>query len=295
MLDVLGILPPTYYLDGILTEKPIEKSCKRVEAHYKLIVGKPAIRNNIINCFKRTKLQLAGIFVSPLALADAVFNDEDKESGCALIDFGAGVTSVVVYAQNELVQLSVFPLGGNVITKDLTSLELIESQAEQLKITYGSAVKEKNTQVDEKEGIALNKINTIVEARSKEIVENVFMQVKLTGKLDAIEKIVLAGNASSLKNLQDLVHDRFKKETFFSIIGEEWIEGVDDRIGNPLYMTAISLLIKGTENCIYSEETIQDVEKRNPNEGEKKEKIKEKKSEGGNFFDRLIEGLINPD
>jgi len=286
LLDVLGVSTPVYYANGILTEKPAGVACKRIEAHYSLIVGKPAIRNNIVNCINRTKYKLAGIIVSPTALADAIFSPDEKELGCALIDFGAGVTSVAVYKQKELIHFSVIPLGGNLITRDLKSLSLVESQAEQLKITYGSAIHEKNAQVDDKEGVALQKINTVVEARTKEIVENVYAQIKSTGKMDALEKIVLAGGASSLKNLPELIRERFKKEIVFSTIRKELIADNDDRIGDPRYMTAISLLINGTTNCIsHDPEIIQDIKTLEP----------QKPSRGASFFGDLWNAITNPD
>ena len=302
MLDVLGISSPIYYVDGALVENPVGIPCKRIEAHYKLIVGKPAIRNNITNSIKRTKIKLAGIIVSPLALADTIFSRNEKELGCALIDFGAGVTSVVVYKQKELVHLSVIPLGGNLITRDLTSLRLVESEAEQLKITYGSAVLGKNKEnadsIEAREGIGLHEINTVVEARAREIVENVYAQIKSTGEMDALKTIVLAGGASALKNLQDLVRERFKKEVCFSTIGKEWMEENDTRIGNPRYMTAISLLIKGTESCVYVPPPVSAWEEDKPEEKKGKGKAKKSKegdTEGGNLFKRLIEEILKQD
>ena len=285
LFDVLGISSPAYYANGVLTEKPAGVPCKCIEAHYSLIVGKPAIRNNIVYCINRTKYKLAGIIVSPMALADAIFSSDEKELGCTLIDFGAGVTSVAVYKQKELIHLSVIPLGGNLITKDLKSLSLVESQAEQLKITYGSAIHEKNAPVDDKEGVALQKINTVVEARAKEIVENVYAQIKSTGKMDALEKIVLAGGASSLKNLPELIRERFKKEVAFSAIRKEWIIDNDDRIGDPRYMTAISLLINGTTNCISYDPPPVIM----PNEPSP-----DPPPPGVGFFERLWKDLTNP-
>jgi len=314
MLDVLAIFPPAYYangvsanspsgvptdsLSGVPTDSPSGIPCKSIEARYRLIVGKPAIRNNIKNSIERSRVKLAGIIVSPLALADAIFSRDEKELGCALIDLGAGVTSVVVFKKKNLIHLSVIPFGGNVITRDLASLRFVESEAEQLKITYGSAVPEKDkTSIDAFEarnGIGLHEINTVVGARAREIVENIYAQIKSTGEMDTLEKIVLAGGASALKNLQALVRERFKKEVGFSTIRKEWMtDGNDDRIGNPCYMTAISLLIKGVENCIVIPST-----QTNPGKDEiKKEKmmplkpIKDEDTKGGSFFTGLFNKL----
>ena len=309
-LDVLGISPPAYYVDGKLTDNPVGVPGRRVEAHYKLIVGQLAVRNNILKCFeyinKNSDISLAGIFVSPLSLAETMLGQDDKELGCALIDFGAGVTSVVVFKRNKLVYLNVIPLGGNLITKDLTNLPLVETDAERVKITYGSAMmikdKEPTVLLDVKDGIGLREINTVVEARAKEIVENVYAQVRFSKEIDALGAgIFLAGGASALKNLQELVQERFKQDVRFSTIRKEWMEQEDDRMGNPLYMTAISLLIKGTENCVSYEPS--QTQEQQPNEedkgGRRKKKGADSPSENepkmGNIFERIIKGILEQD
>ena len=307
MLDVLEVSSPTYYVDGKKEDNPVGVPCKRIEARYKLIVGQPAIRSHIKSCFEQIHhIELAGIIVSPLSLADTMLSQDKKELGCACIDFGAGTTSVVIYKGKQLGLLRVIPLGGNLITKDLTNLKLLESDAEQLKIKHGSAImnKEKDNPIlsDTKDGIGLRELNTVVEARTIEIVENVYAQVKQSGLMDQLGAgIVLAGGASALNNLQAYMQEKFKQEVCFSTIQKEWMENEDNRMGNPLYMTAISLLIKGTENCMtYTppptiEESIKkdDRKDRGGRKGGKQEE--NSGTQGGNFFQILIDKITNQD
>jgi len=303
--DVLGVSSPVYYVDGKMEANPVGVPCKRIEARYQLIVGNTSIRTNILKCFdhisKNADIQLAGIIVSPLSLADAMLSRDEKDLGCAMVDFGAGVTSVVVYKRNKLVYLSVIPLGGNLITKDLTNLPIVEADAERLKITYGSAmlVKEKEPAVlsDLKEKIGIREINTVVEARAKEIVENVYAQVKLSKEIDALGAgILLAGGASALQNLQELMQERFKQDVRFSTIQKEWMENEDDRMGNPLYMTAISLLIAGTDSCArYVPSQTQEqppVEGNTTGKGSKNtKKEKGENDKKPNFFEQIIDAI----
>jgi cell division protein FtsA len=254
MLDVLGSSPPVYYVDDKPADHPVGIPGKRIEARYKLIVGRPSIRNLIENSIKRTNVSLAGIIVSPQALADVLFTPDEKELGCALINFGAGVTSIVVYRGGTLIHLSVIPLGGRLITKDLTSLPLVESEAERLKTTHGSALinKEKEDAVIEIAGrkVDPNEINVIIEARAREIVDNVYARVKTTCEIDSLGSgVILAGGAAALKNLPELVRQCFRQDVRYSNIRKEWIDGDEESAGNPDYMTAVSLLIRGTENC----------------------------------------------
>ena len=261
MSDVLAIAPPVYYLDDKRTANPVGVSCRRIEARYKLVVGQPIIRNSIINSVEQQAgITVAGIIVSPLALAEAILTRNEKELGCAVIDFGAGVTSIVVYKNGHLAYLNVIPLGSDLITRDLTSLRLVETEAERLKITYGNAKPNENQEgsisLDSIDGIGTRKINLseidmVVEARTKEIVENVYVRMeenKLTHALGA--GVVLVGGGAALKNLQELVRETFKlQEVRYSTIRKGLMEEVGERIADPRYMSAISLLLQGTESC----------------------------------------------
>ena len=239
MSDVLAIAPPVYYLDDKRTSNPVGVSCRRIEARYKLVVGQPIIRKSIINSIEQQAgITVAGIIVSPLALAEAILTRNEKELGCAVIDFGAGVTSIVVYKNGYLAYLGVIPLGSDLITRDLTSLRLVESEAERLKITYGNAKPNENQEgsisLDTVDGIGTRKINLseidmVVEARAKEIVQNVYARIeenKLTNALGA--GIVLR----------------------YSAIRKGLVDDASDKVSDPRYMSALSLLLQGTESCV---------------------------------------------
>ena len=228
LLDVLDIAPAVYYLDGRQETKPVGVPCKRFEAHYKLVIGRASIRRDILNSIRdRAKINIAGIIVSPLALADAMLSKEEKELGCALVDFGAGVTSVCVYKDENLLHMSVIPLGGNLITRDIVSLQLTEAEAEKLKKEYGSAVLHKEGEGEvipvDMEGadrkIEVNDLNAVIEGRAKEIVENVYARINEVAELKSLGSgIVLAGCAAELRNLPELIQDRCKAKVRHSAI-----------------------------------------------------------------------------
>jgi cell division protein FtsA len=312
LLDILEIAPPVYYLDNKPTLHPQGIACNRIEARYKLIVGRPSVRKFIVTSLEFANIGLAGIIVSPLSLADAMLSRNEKELGCALINFGAGVTSVVIYRGGSLIHLSVIPLGSQLITKDLLTLKLSESEAERVKITYGSALLEtskdgpillgtKNN--GERQEIDRQDINVVVEARAKEIVENVYARVKEGIAPDLLEAgIVLAGKGSELNNLKSLVQNTFKLDTRYSTIQKDWLDGDDDIAGDPEFMTAISLLAKGTENCVTGISQPDEKEIEVEVESEPKSKpepkpeppvivIDEKKKKKKNFFKTIMKEL----
>ncbi|MDL2241859.1 cell division protein FtsA, partial [Bacteroidales bacterium OttesenSCG-928-L03] len=137
-LEVLDIVSPEYLIDGRLEPKPLGVIGHTIEARFQLILGRPSLKSNLEKCIPEGgKYSVAGYFITPLATAEAVLTDEEKLLGCALVEFGAGVTYVSVYKNGSLQLLSTIPLGGDVITKDIQTMNLLEADAERLKVGGG--------------------------------------------------------------------------------------------------------------------------------------------------------------
>ena len=261
MLDVLDIAAPVYYLDNQPETHPIGLGCSRIEAHYKLLVGRPSLRHAVTtNMAEQIKLDVAGVVVAPLALADLILTEQEKLKGCALIDFGAGVTSVTMYKDGSLAGLYVIPLGSHLITRDLMSLGMPEKEAERVKRTYGNAIWEKDNEqqmvtVDLADGqhsseIKLSDINMVVEVRSREIIENIYARMEDAGVAkDPGYSIVIAGNGAALKNMRGALSERFKMDVRYASVRKDLIADGEMIANNPEYTTAAALLLKGTENC----------------------------------------------
>lgn len=260
MLDVLAAVSPTYYVDNQPVENPVGVPGSKIEARYKLIVARPSLRSYIISSIRdRAKIEIAGILVSPLAMADVVLSADEKNLGCALIGFGAGVTTLTVYKGGNLASLSVIPLGSNLITKDIMSLHIVESEAERLKRTYGSAIQEKdketNIEVSSADGIGLREIplinfNNIVEARICEILENVYARLGETGLINELGAgVVITGGGSALKNLTEVIRERLKVDVRCSATRKGIISSGDINAANPELAVAIGLLQQGKDNC----------------------------------------------
>ncbi|WP_280765931.1 cell division protein FtsA [Parabacteroides sp. PFB2-10] len=256
---VYGIVSPTYYVDGKLEQNPVGVPFNKVEVHYKLIVGRPSIRRHIENSIERTGLELAGILISPLALSDAVLGEDEKKLGCALIDFGAGVTSVTVLKGGKLEKLAVIPLGGNLITKDLTSLHLVESEAERIKVDYGNAVadleSDETIRVHSADGVGLSgiklaEINYVIESRVKEILENVYARLGSEEVLKGLGAgLVITGGGSDMRNLMETMHKRLKMDIRWATLRQDLQD--DEAIPTPEYYVSIGLLSQGSINCAY--------------------------------------------
>jgi cell division protein FtsA len=202
---VLEIASTEYYIDGNLSEQPKGVFCKEIEAKFQLILGRPSLENCLEKSIKeKAGIEVAGFFISPLATAEIALTDRDKELGCALVEIGAGVTYLSIYKDKLLKYLVTIPLGGNTITKDLCSLDILEPEAEELKIKEGIASIESGKE---------EKCNEIIEARANEIVANVVERIKKSGYESLLGAgIIMTGGGSLLKNLDKRMAQKIEKQ-----------------------------------------------------------------------------------
>ena len=142
--EILDTAVQEYKVDSQYQQDPVGIQCTRLEGNYLNILQRKAFYKNFNKCFEVAGIAIAEMLNAPLALADAVLLEAERRSGCALIDIGAETTTVSVYSMNILRHLSVIPLGGANITKDIATLQMEESDAEKMKLKYASAYTENN-------------------------------------------------------------------------------------------------------------------------------------------------------
>jgi cell division protein FtsA len=114
-----------------------------VGANFHIITGdKNAIRN-INRSVEKSKLKVKDLVLQPLASAAAVMCEQDLEAGVAIVDIGGGTTDLAVFYEGILKHTAVIPFGGENITSDIKmGLGVLRTQAEKLKVQFGSALAE---------------------------------------------------------------------------------------------------------------------------------------------------------
>ena len=142
--EILDAAVQEYKVDSQYQLDPVGIQCMRIEGNFLNILQRKTFYKNLNKCFETAGINVAEMYLAPLALADSVLTETEKRSGCALIDMGADTTTVSVYSKNILRHLAVIPLGSNNITKDIASLQMEESDAEKMKLKYGSAYTDNN-------------------------------------------------------------------------------------------------------------------------------------------------------
>ncbi|MDR1370239.1 MAG: cell division protein FtsA [Dysgonamonadaceae bacterium] len=256
LYEVIEILSPEYYLDNQLISKPKGLECKKIEARYKLILGRPSIKNNLrTGVEQKARLKIAGYFTIPVASAEAVLVEREKELGCALVEFGAGVTYVSVYKNSFLKHLVAIPLGGYVITKDISTMNVLENEAEALKVNWGSALVELDDQVkiEDYPQIKINDLNDVIEARLDEIFANVLEQIKVSGFGDVLGAgIVITGGGSNLNKIADALRKKSGKEVRLAAVKKSLVNQAVDWANDNSNSAIVGILSLGKENCAAS-------------------------------------------
>ncbi|MCL6268052.1 cell division protein FtsA [Flagellimonas myxillae] len=261
--EIIHVLPQEYKVDGQSEIKePKGMYGGRLEANFHVVVGQVSSIKNIGRCIKSAGLDLGNITLEPLASAEAVLSQEEKEAGVALIDIGGGTTDLAIFKDGIIRHTSVIPFGGNVITEDIKEgCSIIEKQAELLKIKFGSAWPGENKDNEivsipglrgrEPKEITLKNLSKIIHARVVEIVEQVYVEIKNYGHEDQKKKliagIVLTGGGSQLKHLKQLVEYITGMDTRIGYPNEHLAGDSDEEIASPLYATAVGLLMNALE------------------------------------------------
>ena len=140
--EIIDVATQEYKVDAQYQVDPVGIPCSRLEGNFLNILWRKTFYRNLNTCFENAGVTIAELYPAPLALADCVLTESEKRTGCALVDFGADTTTVSIYYKNILRHLAVIPLGSNNITKDITSLQVEETEAEVMKLKYGKAINE---------------------------------------------------------------------------------------------------------------------------------------------------------
>jgi len=262
--EIIHVLPQEFKIDGQSEIKePIGMYGGRLEASFHVVVGQAASIRNVGRCIQSSGIELSGLTLEPLASADAVLSQEEKEAGVALIDIGGGTTDLAIFKDGIIRHTAVIPFGGNVISDDIKEgCSIIEKQAELLKVKFGSAWPGENKDNEivsipglrgrEPKEISLKNLSKIIHARVVEIVEQVFTEIKAYGHEDPRKKliagIVLTGGGAQLKHIKQLVEYITGMDTRIGYPNEHLAGNSDEEFSSPLYATAVGLVMNSIDN-----------------------------------------------
>ncbi len=257
--QIIDVIPQEFTVDNFQNiPNPIGYSGVKVGANFHIITGdKNAIRN-INRSVEKAGLITRDLVLQPLASAAAVMCDQDLEAGVAIVDIGGGTTDLAVFYEGILKHTAVIPFGGENITNDIkTGLGVLKTQAEQMKIQFGSALSDEAKSnafitIPGLRGMAPKEISVknlanIIQARMSEIMDFVSYHLKQVGLDNRMLNggIILTGGGSQLKHLLQLTEYVTGLNARIGFPNEHLSGGHIDELAKPMYSTCIGLILKG--------------------------------------------------
>jgi cell division protein FtsA len=242
-----------YYVDGqegILT--PVGMLGRQLEADFHIIHGIGTRVKNAVRCVKEIPLEVEDVVFNPLAAAQVVLNQQQKNLGALAIDIGGGTTDYLMYVDGAVRQSGSIGIGGDHITNDISmGLRIPMARAEKLKIeegsvTLGMALPGETVTLKDDSGFAGKEVeretlNTIIHMRVRETLELLRRHLEAGGDLHLMGAgIFITGGSSLLRGIDSLAQEIF--ELPVHITHAQTMSGLTSAFENPQFSTAIGLI-----------------------------------------------------
>ena len=254
--EILHVLPQDYIIDdqdGI--KEPLGMSGVRLEARVHLVTGAMTATQNIIKCCSRAGLNVADLVLMPLAAAEAVLSEEERDLGVAVVDIGSGTTDLNVFHDGAVKYTAVLPIGGNHVTSDITAgLRTPFADAERIKLRFGMAKAamvrdDERVEVPSAAGKSERTVSRqilceIIEPRMDEVFQIVRREIAKSGYEESLASgVVMTGGAMLLAGAIEMAEETFGMPTRLGT--PKQVGGLVDIISSPIYAASVGLVIYG--------------------------------------------------
>jgi cell division protein FtsA len=255
---ILHILPQEYIIDsqeGI--KEPLGMSGVRLEAKVHVVTCAVNASQNIEKCIRRCGLEVEEIILEQLASSYAVLTDDERELGVCLVDIGGGTTDIAIFTEGAIRHTGVIPIAGDQVTNDIAmALRTPTQYAEEIKIRYACALAQlagadqtiKVPGVGERGARDLSRqaLAEVVEPRYDELFTLVQAEIRRSGFEDVLAGgIVLTGGTAKMEGVVELAEEIFHMPV--RIGAPAGVQGMLDIVKNPIYSTAVGLLLFGVK------------------------------------------------
>ena len=251
---ILHVIPRDFSVDGNWgVRDPIGMYASSVEVESHVVMGDPTSIDNLVEAFRRTKVKLNGLIMEPLASAEAVLSEDEREMGVVMADIGGGTTHVSIFIDGSIWHSKVIPVGGFQISRDISiAFTTFYLAAEEAKIQYGHAVPDK---IDPEEDVNLpgfgnqgaalvsrHDLCQVINERVDELLRIIRREVNASG-LNGVPPggLVLTGGSAKLTGLQQLASSIWPGPVRIGVpSASAW---VPDNLEDPAFATGLGLLL----------------------------------------------------
>ena len=254
--EIIDVIRQDTYVDGELASNPVGMLGNKIEANFHVIIGQTSAAKNIVKCIQSAGLEMDYMILEPIASAQAVLDEEEKDAGVVLVDIGGGTTDIAIFKNKKIQHTAVIPFGGNIITEDIcTGCSIIKHYAEEVKVKFGSALASENRDDEvvsipgirgrEPKEISFKNLAHIIQARLEEIFELVNYEIqKAKSENQLIAGIVLTGGGAMMNHIQQLAEFKTGLEVRIGYPNEHLNKNTMKEMSSPMYSTGIGLVIE---------------------------------------------------
>lgn len=206
---------------GLKEDDVVGMFSDKLEGNFKVFIGQRYASDTIDSMFNIAGIAIARKLFLPCCNGSVILSEGEKENGVALVEIGAGVTSLVIYRNGIIRHFSSIQIGSDSITNDIKAcFSQHKSLAENIKLAFGSCdparlltledkiIQINNDEDGSSEQIQVRELAEVIEARTKEIMEAILYRIDESGQADQLRAgIVLTGGGANLRGLASVVRD----------------------------------------------------------------------------------------
>lgn len=251
--EIIHVIQRSFNVDGQEgIRMPIGMHGYRLEVETHIITASAASVENLRQCVGVSGVEATQFVLNPLASAEVIVTETERQMGVAVVDMGGGTTDMAIYIDGDVWHTSVLAVGGNHVTSDIAhGLRLPISQAEEIKIQHGHAVQAEVEAQEyfnvrpfgEQEIVQVNQqeLAHIIEARVEEIFSLVLQEIKRSGYDGLLPAgMVLTGGSSALPSIRVIANSVLGVPV--RIAQPENLMGMTDKLDSPAFSTSVGLL-----------------------------------------------------
>ena len=262
--EIIHVLPQSFTVDdGDGVREPVGMSGVRLEVEVHIVTAAVTSVQNVVRSVNRAGLAVHDVVLEPLASAEAVLHEDEKELGVLVIDIGGGTTDLALLRGGAVWHTAILPLGGDHITNDIAiGLRTPMADAEDLKKRYGCALTalvpaEETVDVPSVGGrkprqLSRQVLSEIIQPRVEEIFTLVARELGRAGFQDAATAgVVVTGGTALMEGVVELAEAVFDQPVRRGV--PRGVGGLADVVGSPIYATAVGLAAGGARARAQSE------------------------------------------